>query len=127
VPRTLDPTGSGSPSATAGSARLVGEELVEKGRHGPLPGNERIGSQLGEWLEREAALVEVRVGHDETGFLVSGGDSAPFAERIDSLLADDALAERMSRAALAWSQRFDWELAAAAMERSLARAAESGA
>ena len=69
MPRTLDPIGSGSPSATAGSSRLVGEELVEKGRHGPLPGNECIGSQLDEWLEREAALVEVRVGHDETGLL----------------------------------------------------------
>jgi hypothetical protein len=37
------------------------------------------------------------------------------------------LAERMSRAALAWSHRFDWEIAAGAMERSLLRAAETGA
>ena len=67
------------------------------------------------------------VRHGETGFLVADGDAAQFAERIDALLADDALAERMSRAALAWSQRFDWEHAAEAMERSLARVAESGA
>jgi hypothetical protein len=37
------------------------------------------------------------------------------------------LAERMSRAALDWSRRFDWEIAAEAMERSLLRAADSGA
>jgi glycosyltransferase involved in cell wall biosynthesis len=66
------------------------------------------------------------VRHGETGFLVAGPDPARFAERIDALLGDDALAERMSRAALAWSQRFDWEIAAGAMERSLHRAAESG-
>jgi len=67
------------------------------------------------------------VRHGETGFLVADGDVAQFAERIDALLGDDALAERMSRAALAWSQGFAWEDAAAAMERSLARVAESGA
>jgi glycosyltransferase involved in cell wall biosynthesis len=67
------------------------------------------------------------VRHGETGFLVPDGDVAQFADRIDALLGDDALAERMSRAALAWSQRFAWEHAAAAMEQSLARVAESGA
>ena len=63
----------------------------------------------------------------ETGFLVSGGDVAQFAARIESLLADDALAERMSCAALAWSQGFDWERAADGMERALARALERAA
>jgi len=67
------------------------------------------------------------VRHGETGFLVADGDAGRFAERIDALLGDDALAERMSRAALAWSQRFDWEIAAGAMEHSLSRAAGSGA
>jgi glycosyltransferase involved in cell wall biosynthesis len=67
------------------------------------------------------------VRHGETGFLVSGRDPEPFAAAIDQLLGDDALAERMSRAALAWSQRYDWDRAAAAMERSLARAAAAGA
>jgi glycosyltransferase involved in cell wall biosynthesis len=66
------------------------------------------------------------VRHGETGFLVSG-EAAEFAERIEALLGDDALAERMSRAALDWSRGFDWDVAAAAMERSLARAAASGA
>jgi glycosyltransferase involved in cell wall biosynthesis len=67
------------------------------------------------------------VRHGETGFLVADADPAQFASRIEALLGDDALAERMSRAALAWSQRFDWEVAADAMERSLLRAAESRA
>jgi glycosyltransferase involved in cell wall biosynthesis len=63
----------------------------------------------------------------ETGFLVAAGDVAQFAARIESLLGDDALALRMSRAALAWSQGFDWETAADAMERSLVRTLERGA
>jgi glycosyltransferase involved in cell wall biosynthesis len=67
------------------------------------------------------------VRHGETGFLVADGDVAQFADRIDALLGDDALAERMSRASLDWSKRFDWEQSAAAMERSLARVAASGA
>jgi glycosyltransferase involved in cell wall biosynthesis len=67
------------------------------------------------------------VRHGETGFLVADGDAAGFAERIDTLLCDDALAERMSLAALEWSQRFDWEIAATSMERSLARVVHSGA
>ena len=54
------------------------------------------------------------VRHGETGFLVSGGVEA-FAERIGELLADDALAMRMSRGALEWSARFDWERAASEM------------
>ena len=67
------------------------------------------------------------VRHGETGFLVAEPDPARFAEAIGALLGDDALAERMSRAALAWSRRFDWEIAADAMERALVRAADSGA
>jgi len=67
------------------------------------------------------------VRHGETGFLVAAGDVAQFAARIEALLSDDALATRMSRAALAWSQRFDWETAADAMERSLVRTLERGA
>jgi glycosyltransferase involved in cell wall biosynthesis len=48
----------------------------------------------------------------ETGFLVPTGDAPGFADRIGALLRADAAAERMSSAALAWSQRFDWNLAA---------------
>ena len=51
----------------------------------------------------------------DTGFLVPEGDVAVFAERIGRLLADNALADRMSQAGLAWSQRFDWDSAARAM------------
>jgi glycosyltransferase involved in cell wall biosynthesis len=51
----------------------------------------------------------------DTGFLVPEGDGAGFAQRIGRLLGDDALADRMSLAGLAWSQRFDWDSAARAM------------
>jgi glycosyltransferase involved in cell wall biosynthesis len=52
------------------------------------------------------------VRHGETGWLAPEGDAAAFAERIASLLSDDALATRMAKAALAWSERFDWDVAA---------------
>ena len=58
----------------------------------------------------------------ETGFLVAEGDVAAFTARIEALLTDDALAERLSRAALAWSREFDWDDAAARMEAALERA-----
>ena len=64
----------------------------------------------------------------ETGDLVPTGDARAFAERIGALLADDALALERSRAAHAWSQRFDWELAADEMEAAIAdaRARQAG-
>ena len=64
----------------------------------------------------------------ETGFLVPEGDVAAFATRIEALLADDALAARMSTAALAWSRRFEWEQAAGLMAKALetARAGAAG-
>jgi glycosyltransferase involved in cell wall biosynthesis len=62
------------------------------------------------------------VRHGETGFLVADEDVAGFAERIGQLLEDDDLALRMSRAALAWSRRFDWDRAAADMADAIARA-----
>ena len=57
----------------------------------------------------------------ETGFLVAPGDEAGFADRIGRLLGDDALAQRMSDAALAHAKRFDWERAADQMEAALGR------
>jgi len=57
----------------------------------------------------------------ETGYLVPEGDADALAARAARLLDDDALAGRMSRAALAWSGGFDWDRASHAMERSLAR------
>jgi len=58
----------------------------------------------------------------ETGFLVPMGDVAAFAERIGLLLENDALALRMSKAALDWSRTFDWEIAADEMARALEEA-----
>jgi glycosyltransferase involved in cell wall biosynthesis len=55
----------------------------------------------------------------ETGFLVREGHVDGFAARIAELLRDDALAARMSKAALAWSQRFRWERAADQMADAL--------
>ena len=48
----------------------------------------------------------------ETGFLVPSGDVPGFAVRIAALLRADDAAEQMAQAALAWSRRFDWNLAA---------------
>jgi len=58
----------------------------------------------------------------ETGFLVPTGDALGFADRIGALLRADAAAERMASAALAWSQRFDWNLAADQMALAIAAA-----
>lgn len=59
------------------------------------------------------------VRHGETGFLAPVGDVGAFAERIGELLDDDAMASRMSRAALAWSKEFDWDRAAEDMAEAL--------
>lgn len=58
----------------------------------------------------------------ETGWLVTDGDVDGFADRIGALLEDDALATRMSAAALAWSKRFDWERATDDMAEAIERA-----
>ena len=55
----------------------------------------------------------------ETGFLVSNLDVDKFADRIGALLEDDALATRMSKAALEWSHTFDWDVAADEMAEAL--------
>ncbi|MDH5306879.1 MAG: glycosyltransferase family 4 protein [Myxococcales bacterium] len=62
----------------------------------------------------------------ETGFLVAERDVAALADRIAALLGDDALAERMSAAAVAWSQRFDWGRAADQMRATLEAAVACG-
>jgi glycosyltransferase involved in cell wall biosynthesis len=58
----------------------------------------------------------------ETGFLVPHEDVDAFADRISRLLGDDALATRMSAAALEWSRQFDWERAADDMAAAIDRA-----
>jgi len=67
------------------------------------------------------------VRHGETGFLVEARDLEGFAQRVEDLLRDDALAERTSRASLEWSHRFDWKRAADAMQRTLESVVRSGA
>jgi glycosyltransferase involved in cell wall biosynthesis len=48
-----------------------------------------------------------------------------FAEAIGRLLEDDALARRMSGAALAWSRHFDWDRAAREMGEAIERARQT--
>jgi glycosyltransferase involved in cell wall biosynthesis len=66
------------------------------------------------------------VRHDETGLLVDDGPPAVLAPRlaeaIERLLADEALASRLSAGALDWSRRFDWDTAAGVMAEALERA-----
>jgi D-inositol-3-phosphate glycosyltransferase len=50
-----------------------------------------------------------------TGFLVDGHDPGDHAERILTLLADRAVAERMGRAGVERSMRFSWDVTAAAL------------
>jgi hypothetical protein len=58
----------------------------------------------------------------ETCSLVPSCDVGGFAERIGALLRADASGERMSSAALGWSQRFDWNLAADQMALAIGAA-----
>jgi glycosyltransferase involved in cell wall biosynthesis len=62
----------------------------------------------------------------ETGFLVPTRSVDGFANRIAELLEDDSLATRMSREALAWSKKFDWDLAATEMDEALQEARKAG-
>jgi glycosyltransferase involved in cell wall biosynthesis len=59
------------------------------------------------------------VRHGETGFLAPPGDVGAFAARTSELLADDALAQRLSDAARAWSRSFDWDAAARDMAEAI--------
>jgi len=62
-----------------------------------------------------------------TGFLVPDGSVEDFANRIGNLLDDDALATRMSHAAIEWSKSFDWDHAAADMATAIRAAHSTGA
>ena len=68
------------------------------------------------------------VRHDETGLLVADGDAEGFSARlgdaIAKVLADDALATRLSRAARDWSRRFDWDRSAEKMAEAVDAARE---
>lgn len=77
-------------------------------------------------VARDAPGLRESVRHGETGFLVSAPSPEQFAERIGELLADDALATRMSREALLWSKKFDWDIAAREMFEALNSVRSSG-
>ncbi len=66
------------------------------------------------------------VRHGETGWLVPEGDVEAFAERIAALLESDGLAVRMAQAALEWSHRFDWDVAADQMAEAIEAARRAG-
>ena len=70
-------------------------------------------------VARDAPGLRESVRHGETGYLVADSSPELFAERIALLLEDDTLSTRMSRAALAWSKKFDWDVAAADMREAL--------
>jgi glycosyltransferase involved in cell wall biosynthesis len=70
-------------------------------------------------VARDAPGLRESVRHGETGYLVPASSPEQFAARIGELLADDALSTRMSRDALAWSKRFDWDVAAQEMLAAL--------
>jgi glycosyltransferase involved in cell wall biosynthesis len=55
----------------------------------------------------------------ETGYLVANRDVESFRTRIRQLLDDDELALQMSRQALDWSRRFDWDIAAEEFETAI--------
>jgi glycosyltransferase involved in cell wall biosynthesis len=49
------------------------------------------------------------VRRDETGLLVPFADDAAMAEALVRVLSDDTLRERLSRAAVTWASRFQWD------------------
>ncbi|HVP56795.1 MAG TPA: glycosyltransferase family 4 protein [bacterium] len=48
----------------------------------------------------------------KTGFLVNYGDVQGFAERVSAILANDALRNQLSEAAVAWAREFNWDRSA---------------
>jgi glycosyltransferase involved in cell wall biosynthesis len=76
-------------------------------------------------VARDAPGLRDSVRSGETGFLVPGDDVEGFAQHIARLLEDDELAVRMSKASLAWSKEFDWDVAAAEMAEALEQAKRS--
>jgi glycosyltransferase involved in cell wall biosynthesis len=77
-------------------------------------------------VARDAPGLRESVRHGETGYLVPTPSPERFARRIGELLEDDALSTRMSRNALAWSKKFDWDLAAREMLEAIEDARRMG-
>jgi glycosyltransferase involved in cell wall biosynthesis len=76
----------------------------------------RLGTPV---VASDAPGLRDSVRDGETGLLAPYGDVDAFAAAIGRLLEDDDLALRMSRAALRWSEHFDWDRAAAEMADSI--------
>jgi glycosyltransferase involved in cell wall biosynthesis len=53
----------------------------------------------------------------KTGFLVPYGDISAFADKITEVLSDTALRAELSRGAMEWAKRFNWDDSAAATLR----------
>jgi D-inositol-3-phosphate glycosyltransferase len=51
----------------------------------------------------------------ETGFLVPGGDPAALAAKIQQLLTDDELRQRLGQQAARWARRYSWPAVAEQM------------
>ena len=62
----------------------------------------------------DVAGLRDAVKNDETGLLAEGGSVEDLANKIIMVLKDDALRERLSRKALNYSRRFNWDRTAEA-------------
>jgi glycosyltransferase involved in cell wall biosynthesis len=63
------------------------------------------------------------VSDGTSGFLVRHADVDAWAHRMTQLLTDDDLRERMGKAAVEWSRRFDWDVGAETVRRVIERVA----
>jgi glycosyltransferase involved in cell wall biosynthesis len=71
---------------------------------------------------KSPGLVE-SVKQDVSGLHVPHGDARALADAMARLMDNSALHERLSRGALEWATRFEWDDTARAMLRELERAA----
>ena len=60
----------------------------------------------------------------ETGFLANPYDTEDFAEKLDRVLSDEQLWSKMSREAVRWASKFDWESHIDKLEAALEEAAK---
>ncbi len=60
------------------------------------------------------------------GLMYPYGDVAALAEKLEKLLSDAALRNRLGEQAIAWSQQYTWDGAAAAMERVIEQTINEG-
>jgi len=60
------------------------------------------------------------------GLMYDYGDVPALAERLETLLSDDALRTRLGQQAIAWAKQWTWDGAAAAMERVIEETMNEG-